>query len=151
MKVAFLLSFIYFIAAFITLKDYGVSWDEAVHFSRGQIYLNYFLTGKKEYNQENSRKSFYQFEEHQGDYFFKDNVGHPPVNGLLASISNYIFYQKFGILSDINSYHLFNILASSILVFVTVAFMLRTFGTFPGVISFLALSTYPLFLVRISF
>ncbi|MFC1625832.1 ArnT family glycosyltransferase [Patescibacteria group bacterium] len=145
LKIAFFLATIFFIAGFITLKDYGVSWDEAVHFSRGQIYLNYFLTGEKEYNQQPTRKSFYQFEQHTGEYFFKDNVGHPPVNGILATISNYIFYQKLGILSDIDSYHLFNILVSSILVFITVAFMLRTFGTFPAVISFLALSTYPLF------
>lgn len=145
LKPALFFSLFFFLAAFATLKDYGVSWDEAVHFSRGQIYLNYFLTGKKEYGQENLRKSFYQFEQHTGDYFFKDNSGHPPVNGILASISNYIFYQKLGILSDITSYHLFNILASSILVFVTAAFMLRTFGFFPALIAFLALSTYPLF------
>lgn len=145
LKLAFFFSVLFFLAAFATLKDYGVSWDEAVHFSRGQIYLNYFLTGNKEYNQDNPKKSFYQFDQHTGDYFFKDNSGHPPINGILASISNYIFYQKLVILSDITSYHLFNILASSILVFVTVAFMLRTFGVFPALIAFLALSTYPLF------
>lgn len=143
-RLALFLTAVFFFTAFLTLKDYGVSWDEAVHYGRGQIYLNYFLTGNKEYSEE-GKKSFYQFDYYTGDYFFKGNVGHPPVSGILASLSNYIFYQKLEILSDIASYHLFNIFASSVLVFVTTVFMARTFGIFPSIIAFLALVTYPLF------
>lgn len=32
-----------------TLPDYGVNWDEAQHFNRGQAYWYYFLTGKTNY------------------------------------------------------------------------------------------------------
>lgn len=34
----------FLIGALVVLEDYGTSWDEAVHFRRGQAYL-YYLTG----------------------------------------------------------------------------------------------------------
>ena len=119
------LAFIFFLVTFFTLWDYGPSWDETLHFSRGQVYLNFFLTGKKEYqNLANDRKSFYQLDYQAGDFWFipSENGGHPPVNGILASLFNYIFYQKLGLITDINSYHLFNILISSFLVFLVTFF-----------------------------
>lgn len=44
-----LVSLTFFILAFTTLSDYGINWDEPLHFNRGQAYLRYFLTGKKDY------------------------------------------------------------------------------------------------------
>lgn len=137
---------IFFIISFLTLPDYGTSWDETLHFSRGQAYLHFFLTGSKDYsNLSVPRRSFYQFDYHSGDFWFKDNGGHPPVSDILAALSNYIFYQRLGILSDVHSYHLFNILASSFLVWIVVFFAVSTFGKFAGLVSFLTLTTYPLF------
>ena len=152
----------FFLTAFFTLKDYGISWDETIHFSRGQAYLYYFITGKTNYrdlpdvnlqgtfgnpkNIPSPRRSFYQLNDyHDGDFFIYKDVGHPPINDILAALSNYIFFQKLGVLDDITAYHLFNIAASAILVFVVVMFAKETFGTFASVVSFLALSTYPLF------
>ena len=40
---------VFFIAVFLTLSDYGISWDETIHFRRGQAYLNYFLTRQLNY------------------------------------------------------------------------------------------------------
>ena len=31
---------------FSTLSDYGINWDESIHYIRGQAYLRFFLTGK---------------------------------------------------------------------------------------------------------
>mgnify|MGYP001617715958 CR=1 FL=1 len=157
-----ILSLIFFLFSFYTIKDYGISWDETIHFSRGQAYLYYFLTGKTDYNDlpdvnlqgtfgkpENvpsPRRSFYQLNDfHNGDYYIYKDVGHPPLNDILAALSNYIFFQKLGILDDISSYHLFNIVASTILVFVVVIFAKETFGTLASIISFITLFTYPLF------
>ncbi len=41
---------IFFIAGLITLPDYGINWDTINHLPRGQVYLHYFLTGKKDYS-----------------------------------------------------------------------------------------------------
>lgn len=154
-------AFIYFIAAYLTLSDYGISWDETIHFRRGQAYLHYFLTGNLNYqdlpyldfqgtdgdpvNIPQPRRSFYQNDFHNGEYFLKNDSGHPPLNGELAALTNYIFFQKLGVIDDVSSHHLFNILASAFLVFIVVFFAVENFGIFAGIISFLSLITYPLF------
>jgi hypothetical protein len=167
LRPAFLLSgifaLLFFTISFLTLKDYGISWDEILHFSRGQAYLYYFLTGKTNYkdlpstnlqgtfgdpkNTSVLRRSLFQLNDyHNGDYFiYEGGGGHPPINDDLAALSNYIFFQKLGILDDISSYHLFNIAASALLVFIVVFFAIEAFGIFPAIISFLSLCTYPLF------
>lgn len=143
---AVIASTVFFLSLLLTLSDYGPSWDETLHFSRGQAYLNFFLTGRRDYqNISNSQKSFYHFDYHTGRYWFKENGGHPPLSDILAAVFNYIFFQKLKILSDIFSYHLFNIVASSLLVFVVVFFAISTIGKFASIISFLTLMTYPLF------
>ncbi len=157
-----LLTAIYFLAALFTLKDYGISWDETIHFSRGQAFLYYFLTGKTNYqdlakvnlqgtlgkpeNVPTPRRSYYQLDSESldGDFYIKV-VAHPPLNDNLAALSNYIFYQKLGIMDDIASHHLFNITTGALLVFIVVFFAQETLGAFSAIISFLALCTYPLF------
>ena len=47
--VKFCIPVAFFLVSFITLKDYGINWDEPFHFNRGQAYLRYFLTGKTNY------------------------------------------------------------------------------------------------------
>lgn len=158
---SFFLATVYFIAGFITLSSYGISWDETIHFYRGQAYAQYFLTGKKTYDDlpqidlqgkrgdpskiTPSRRSFYQSDLYNGEYFLKNDSGHPLINGELAAFSNIIFYQKLGILGDLQSHHLFNILASSLLVFVVVYFASETLGLFAGIVAGLSLILYPLF------
>lgn len=146
--VPLILSIIFFIIAFLTLNDYGPSWDETIHFRRGQAYLHYFLTGEKEYI---VKKSFYQNDIQNGKYFLNKDIGHPPLNDLMAASLNYFFYQKLGIMDDISSHHLFNILASTFLIFIVTFFASRYFGFFPSFVSFLSLLTYPLFFAESHF
>lgn len=162
-----LCALIFFIISFLTLKDYGISWDETIHFRRGEAYLHYFLNGKKDYSDLKNlnlqgtkgdpkkivqpRRSFYQNDLHNGYYFFSNDVGHPPLGDITAAFFNYIFYQKLGILNDIFSFHLFNILTSSMLVLVVVYFALETIGIFSAAVSFLTLITYPLFFAESHF
>lgn len=42
-------SLVFLIIGISTLSDYGMNWDEPIHFMRGQAYLHYFLTGEKDY------------------------------------------------------------------------------------------------------
>lgn len=154
----------FFLLAFLTIRDYGPSWDETIHFRRGQSYLHYFLTGEKNYNSlpkydlQNTqgsygdpekiptpRRSFYQNDIQNGEYFLNKDIGHPPLNDILAATSNLIFYQKMAILDDISSHHLFNILTSSLLVFAVTFLSFKYFGVIPAIVSFLVILTYPLF------
>lgn len=161
LKLAFLFSTVFFIFAFVTLKDYGISWDETIHFRRGSAYVHLFLTGNETYedlptinlqgsggkpeNIQEPRRSFYQNDFHNARYWETHDVGHPPLSDELAALFNVIFFQKLGVLDDITSFHLYNILTASLIVFIVVYFMSTMFGKFAAVISFLALVTYPLF------
>lgn len=160
-KLAFLLSFVFFLAAYLTLKDYGISWDETIHWRRGQAYLHFFLTGETDFrslpqvnlqgtggkpeNIPQPRRSFYQNDYHTAEYWKTHDVGHPPLSDELAALANFIFFQKLGLLDDISAFHLYNILTGSAVVFFGVYFASSTFGRFAGLVTFLALATYPLF------
>lgn len=45
-----LIPILFLIISTAVLKDYGFNWDEPFHFMRGQAYLQFFLTGKKDYS-----------------------------------------------------------------------------------------------------
>lgn len=142
---------IFLLVSLLTLKDYGISWDEPLHFHRGQAYLHYFLTGEKTFKNLKVPASYYQADSLSTEWFLQHDGGHPPINDILAAFANFIFYQKLGLLGDIESHHFFNILASTLLVFVVTVFAYQTYGTFAGVISGLLLSLYPLFFAESRF
>lgn len=165
-KLYYLFFLIFLIPALFTISDYNVNWDEAEHFRRGQAILHYFLTGKTNYNdlphfdkfqaylQDRSKKSnanlprysFFQNTILNGDhYLHRDNGGHPPLGGILTAFTNYIFYQKLGILGDVESYHFLIIIAASLLVFLISYWVYKEYGTFASLISTLSLTLTPLF------
>lgn len=150
--------FVFFIAGSLTLKDYGISWDEPTHFKRGQAYLWYFLTGEKNYHKlppydlERAKidpsyheRSFYQNDAQDYSWHMEHDGDHPALNDILASVSNYIFYQKLGILGDIESFHIFEVFASAVLVAILFFWAAETFGIWVGIFSSMFMATYPLF------
>lgn len=139
-------SVLFFIICFLTLKDYGVSWDSATHFKRGQAYLHFFMTGQKEYaNLTLKNRSFYQSDVQNGNFWLKDTKGHPPFNGIASSFLNHVFFQKLGILPDVESHNLFIVVTSSLLVFFVFLLVYENFGVFPAMMATILLVTYPLF------
>lgn len=146
-----LVSSTFFIVGLATLSDYGISWDEPEHFHRGQGYLHFFLTSEKQFNNVWGKQSYYQSNSLPASFFFERDSGHPPLNGILAALTNLIFYQQLGILGDVESHHLFNIFVSSLLIFIVSLFALETFGIFAAIIAALSLSLYPLFFAESRF
>ncbi len=144
-RIIFLVPLIFLVIGLLTLSDFGINWDEPIHFFRGQAYLNYFLTGQKTFNNLAQRGSFFQNDQLTAEYWITNDSGHPPLNGILAAISNSIFYQKLGILGDIESYHLFEVFISFLLVFVVAIFAYQAFGLLPSLVSSIILASYPLF------
>lgn len=126
----------------MTLKDYGVGVDEPLHFHRGQAYLHYYLTGERQFTNINS---YYENNSLSADYWLNNDGGHPILNDMLASLSNHIFFQQLGILGDIESYQLFNILSAAISVFIVTLFSFKTYGFFASLIAGLSLASFPLF------
>lgn len=172
--VAVIIAGAFFIIGVWTIPEYGINWDEPVHYLRGQALLRYFLTGKKDYidlpklrihydkfdtaqipeniafeTDAQFRRSIYQFDRNGDQFTFRyweRQIGsHPPLNGIFASLSNYIFYQKLGWMGDIESYHLFIVATSSLLVFSIVYATAVWFGLFAGIIAGVSLTLYPIF------
>lgn len=170
---AFVLSLIFFVIGLFTIPQYGINWDEPAHYLRGQSFLRFFLTGKKDYSDlpklathygpnwsepiegtllpddSTFRRSIYQFDRN-GDQFtfpyWERQIGsHPPLNGLLASATNYLLYQKLGIMGDIESYHVFIVAVSALLVFFVVSMATEWYGAFSGIVAGLSLMLYPIF------
>lgn len=159
---------IYFIPAVATISDYNVNWDEPVHFVRGQAYLRIFLTGEKNYknlphlekfhkyleDRDNRqygnlpRYSVYQNNAFDGDYFLKNDYGHPALNGIIAAFTNFIFYQQLGLIGDVESYHFFIISVSLLLLILIVKLALEEYGVVAAITALLTLSTYPLFIAE---
>ena len=173
--------FIFLVVGIITLKDYGLNWDEPYHFAKGQAVLYYILTGKKnfldlpaypnfngssdfmdQFGQEmdlylrspkskedpssNIRRSYYQSDVWTYDYLTTHEVvGHPEVNDLLAALTNLVFFQKLGIMGDIESHHLFEVVASFLIVLAVALLVYFHFGVWPSVVATFAISSYPLF------
>lgn len=161
---ALLCAFIFFVLGLVTISDYNINWDEPPHFARGQAYLRLITTGEKNYEklprfkefQEDPRRvssdtdffprySIYQNSRTAG-HFLKQDSGHPPLNGILAAFSNFVFYQKLGLIGDVESYHLFIIFISSLLIFLVFHWLQSEFSLFSAVVGVIALGTLPLFL-----
>lgn len=164
-----LFSLTFFLIALITLPHYNINWDEPGHYMRGQAYLRYFLFGKKDYwdlsnidsyyqanntiffnpldkeKETLSRRSIYQNDNYLFNYWF-DHKTHPPVSGIFASFSNFIFFQKLGFINDIDSYHLYVVFLASVLIGIIFTWVSREYSIFAGIVSVLSLSLYPLFL-----
>src|SRR3990167_5541840 len=185
-----------------TLKDYGFNSDEPYHFSRGQAYLHFFLTGKKDYqdldpyprlNKErcpevdsvgcitsppfpddvssyisnnysyedaiadeyrergSARRSFYQNDLFTYEDALRVEDGHPPLGGILAAFTNYIFYQKLGIMGDVESHHLAELLASFLGLLVVAKFVFKNFGIIASIFTSLSIAFYPLFFAEAHF
>ncbi|MFC1625141.1 glycosyltransferase family 39 protein, partial [Patescibacteria group bacterium] len=138
-----LIPFLFLFFQIATIKDYGISWDEPIHFTRGQSYLHIFLTGEKTYKNISGNRSYFQNDSLNGLYFLQNDSGHPPTNDILAALTNKIFYQRLNLLGDIDSYHLFNILCSTLLITVVVIFAYQKLGLFPSIFSGVIMASYP--------
>ncbi len=117
------------------------------NFRKGQ---EFFLAVQKNPNlsDPNFRRSFYQDDSWDGLYFIdtESTYGYPPLNDILAAVSNKIFYQKLGILGDLESYKFFPVITITLITVFIAVFMFKEFGLFESLFSSLVLTTYPLLL-----
>lgn len=98
------------------------------------------------YLSEFGRHSFYQHQAWNGAYFKNLEVaGHPPLSDILAAATNRLFYEKLGILGDIEGYHLYAVFSACLLILAVWFFSLKVFGLEVALFSTLFLALYPLF------
>lgn len=169
LKIAFLIGFTYFLFLIFTLTHYNIYSDAVNHLTRGQAYLHYFLTGKKDYSdllswkrywqkpesllidadmpkQEVVKRSIYQEDGVTFSYLMDyDGNGHPPLSDILSSFSNFIFFQKLGLINDIDSYRIYGVFLTALLVGLIYWWGVKVYGNLAGIFAAFILATYPLF------
>ncbi len=142
---------------FYTVGDYGLTVDFPFHFSRGEAYLHYFLTGNKDYSDipANTRCIFQ-------DISFKDILAgktieisqgwkkgefgtHPSLSGILSALGCTIFHRKLGFLGPVDAHHSLIIVLAAIAILVTYLFALEAYGRWVAVLSALCLALFPRF------
>lgn len=159
---------VFFVLGIITLPDYGINWDEINHLPRGQAYLNYFLTGKKDFSNlppaerywqdpdslaidtdiegnEVSGRSYWQLDVMPFTWFMERDGGHPPLSDILSSVFNRVLFGKLRLINDIDSYRVYGIFLASLLAGFIYYKVTSRYGKLAGLVSFLSLSLYPLF------
>lgn len=138
---------VFFLVGLFTISDYGLNIDEPNHFMRGQALFHYLRTGQKTYdNLDVKHRSEFQYDGQNGIYYLdKKEASHPTLNDILASFSNYIFYQNLGLLGDLEAYHVFEVFISSLLVFLVYLMVSAHYGRFAGMVGSLSMALYPLF------
>ena len=129
------------------LHDYGINWDEASHFFKGQAYLYYFTSlGKTSYDfSGHQRVSIYQWQQNSPKHYLENDGGHPPLSDILASVFNTVLYQQFNIAGDVESYNVYVVFVSTLLVFLVFLLAQEVYGTFAGIIAVISIISYPLF------
>src|SRR5581483_1053162 len=143
--------------------EYGINWDTINHLPRGQAFLRYFLTGKKDYSDlplysnksfqdpgtlwpQTSGRSLYQSSETDFNYFLAhSSQGHPPTSDILSSLFNLIFYQKLHLINDIDSYRLYSIVLTACLIALIFYWISSKYGKVAGLIASLSIALYPVF------
>ncbi|MBL7036445.1 glycosyltransferase family 39 protein [Candidatus Microgenomates bacterium] len=92
-----------------------------------------------------TRRSFFQFDTYPYSDFKKLDEGHPPVGGILAALTNDVFYQRLGIMGDLESHHLAEVLSAFLIVLAVALLVYKKFGIFASVVASFVISSYPLF------
>lgn len=154
----------------MTLYDYGMNWDSPIHFARGQAFLRYIMTRKKNYdglplfcfNKEHlpsqkdyktgeicdrhrtNRISEYQSSFLDFNWAIKDVYGHPPLGDILLAATNQLFFVKLGLLEDIQAYHLLGVFSVFLLSLAISLILAKTYGNFASMIGVLVMYSYPL-------
>lgn len=130
----------------------GKQCNDSVKEAEGTVQYRGNTTNEKEIFKDHPvkflkfKRSYYQVDDYTFREFIATEEGHPPLGGVLAALTNKIFYQYLHIMSDVESYHLFEVLISfTIVLAVSVFVYYNSFGVFAAVIAGITLASYPLF------
>lgn len=138
----------YFIIGIVTLSHYGVNWDEVNHLTRGQAYIYYFLTRREHYDPklfESPRHSLYQITGYDFAYQKAKDGDHPVFSDNVSALFNYIFFQKLGWMSDMDSSHIYGPFIVTVFLFFLYFWVEKIYGPFAAFVSVISLVLYPLF------
>ncbi len=130
---ALVVSLIYLLFALFVLDDFGVTWDEEVHFAAADVYLDKIV--EEGVGAAFSRSDFPGSMEYYG-----------PAFDIWGSLNYRVFHRKLGWLAAENARHLHLIIVAALTVFFTYLFVRTAHSTRAAVFSSLFLVAFPRFL-----
>jgi len=134
---------VYLIISFFIVKDYGVTCDEPENFGIGHKYLYYYQTGQLNFKDDNP-----EIEGHPNFYNKFVKLGphqQSAFANILSALACYIFYQKLHLLDPISAHHIVIPILTTVFLYILFLFVKEHWGNSAGLISVLALITYPRF------
>lgn len=123
---------VFFLFGLVTLDDFGVTWDEPLHFAVGDLYLNRII------DPDISIKIINKDYETDMQYY-------GPIFDIWGAINHRIFTVRFGLLEEDNSRHLHIIVSGALTIFFTTLLAGQVFSPRVGIISGLFLAAIPRF------
>jgi 4-amino-4-deoxy-L-arabinose transferase-like glycosyltransferase len=98
------------------------------------------------------RESFYKHDAWGANVWdFPGNETHPPVSDTLMAATNRIFYEKMGILGDVEAYHLYIVITSTISLFFVYVFTQKAFSTMAAIFASATLALFPFYFAESHF
>jgi hypothetical protein len=142
----FILGFL--ISGIMTLKYYGISWDEGLgNMFFGERYLFYFFTGQEKFLDFKSELAALRglplnlFLSPFRDFPFE----FPALADTLSAASLHLFAYRLGWLNAVDAWHFFTILLAAIFLVAFYFFAARRLGRFAALAAVLFMGTFPRF------
>ncbi len=134
---------IYLITSFFLVQDYGIMIDDPEQFGIGHKNLNYCLTGKLDYKNEepkiNNHPNFYNL-------IVKTRPHHVwPFTPMLSAATCKIFFEKLNWLSPVPAHHFVIPILTALFFLLFFFFVRRWWGDFAALCAVLILMTFPRF------
>lgn len=123
---------VFFLFGLVTIDDFGVTWDEPLHFSAGDLYLNRIF------------KSDMPIAVSDED-FEEDVRYYGPVFDIWGALNHQIFTSRLGILAEDNARHLHLLLSGALTIYFTVLLAWESLTPRVGIFSGLFLAAFPRF------
>jgi len=122
----------FFLFGLITLDDFGVTWDEPLHFAAGDLYLDRILDPGKAVS--------------ISDQDFEEDIRYyGPLFDIWGALNHRLLTLRLGLLEEDSARHLHLLLAGGLTIFFTILLAAQVFSHRIGIFSGLFLAVFPRF------
>lgn len=133
----------YLVLSFFIINDYGITFDEPENFAAGLKYLNFYITGQLNFND-----NFPEIKGHPDFYIglFKNfPYRYGSAANILSAVSCYVFYQRLHLLDPISAHHIIIPILAAFFLYSLYLFVKKHWGIYQGLTAVLVLLTLPRF------
>jgi 4-amino-4-deoxy-L-arabinose transferase-like glycosyltransferase len=113
-----LVGLLFSLIVFITINDYGVTWDEPIYFSRGEAYISWILKPR--------------FTNIDGFWSARDTDIHPPFRKIITGLTHELFFKRLHLMNVLAAYRSSTLFFVFPLIFLIMFYMSYHYGLLIG-------------------